>query len=100
VRLGDSEVVLANRSAADGDVTISIRPEAICVETAPGPAGALPGTIIKASYIGAQMEYSIETEAGTLFATCPHVDRPLKVNEKVALVLAPRGVLVVDRQVS
>jgi iron(III) transport system ATP-binding protein len=76
-------------------VTVAVRPEAISVERAPGPAGALPGTIAKASYVGTHMEYSIDTVAGTLFATCPRVERPLTVDSKVALVLSPRGVIVV-----
>jgi len=44
------------------------------------------------------MEYSIETEAGMLFATCPKVERPLEAGDKVALVLAPRGIIVVEDQ--
>ena len=31
-------------TAADGEATVAVRPEAITVETAPGPAGALAGT--------------------------------------------------------
>jgi iron(III) transport system ATP-binding protein len=80
----------------DGEASIAVRPEAITVETLPGPAGALAGRIAKASYLGTHMEYSIDTAAGTLFATCPRVERPLAVGERVALVLAPRGVIVVD----
>jgi iron(III) transport system ATP-binding protein len=98
LRLGSIELDIDNATSADGTVTVAIRPEAISVETAPGPAGALPGTIVKASYLGTHMEYSIDTDAGTLFAICPRVDRPLKVGEKSALVLAPRGVIVVDGQ--
>ena len=79
----------------DGEASIAVRPEAITVETLPGPAGALPGRIAKASYLGTHMEYSIDTAAGMLFATCPRVERPLAAGEKVALVLAPRGVIVV-----
>jgi iron(III) transport system ATP-binding protein len=96
VRLGEASVYVANTTASDGDATVAIRPEAITVETAPGPAGALPGTIAKASYLGTHMEYSIDTAAGTLFATCPRVERPLGPGDKVALVLAPRGVIVVE----
>jgi iron(III) transport system ATP-binding protein len=95
VRLGDAEIDIANTTAADGDVTVAVRPEAISVEPAPGPAGALPGSIAKASYVGTHMEYSIDTAAGTLFATCPRVERPLTAGSKVALVLSPRGVIVV-----
>ena len=95
VRLGDTEVDVADAKAPDGEATVAVRPEAITVETAPGPANALPGTIAKASYLGTHMEYSIDTEAGALFATCPRVERPLSAGDKVALVLAPRGVIVV-----
>lgn len=95
VRLGDAEIDIANTTAVDGNVTVAVRPEAISVELAPGPAGALPGTIAKASYVGTHMEYSIDTAAGTLFATCPRVERPLASGSKVALVLSPRGVIVV-----
>ena len=96
VRLGPAEMEIESRAARDGEATIAVRPEAITVETAPGPGGALPGIIAKASYLGTHMEYSIETEAGTLFATCPRVERPLAPGEKVALVLAPRGVIIVS----
>jgi iron(III) transport system ATP-binding protein len=42
------------------------------------------------------MEYSVDTAAGMLFATCPRVERPLAAGEKRTLVLAPRGVIIVD----
>jgi iron(III) transport system ATP-binding protein len=96
VRLGPAEIDVADTTAPDGAARIAVRPEAITVETASGPAGALPGIIAKASYLGTHMEYSIDTEAGTLFATCPKVERPLAPGDKVALVLAPRGVIIVS----
>ena len=98
VTLGPSSFEIDNGVAREGKATVAVRPEAITVETAPGPAGSLPGTLAKASYLGTHMEYSIETEAGTLFATCPKVERPLEAGDKVALVLAPRGVIVVEDQ--
>ena len=83
-------------SAAEGEATIAVRPEAITVEAAPGPAGSLAGTIAKASYLGTHMEYSIDPSAGSLFATCPRVARPLGAGTPVALLLAARRVIVVD----
>ncbi|MBM3647887.1 MAG: ABC transporter ATP-binding protein [Alphaproteobacteria bacterium] len=97
VRLGEAEIDVADQHAADGDATVAVRPEAITVEPAPGPTGALAGKVAKASYLGTHMEYSITTAAGTLFATCPRVERPLAPGAAVALVLAPRGVIVVGR---
>jgi iron(III) transport system ATP-binding protein len=96
VRLGDAVLEIDDTTAPDGEATVAVRPEAIAVELTPGPAGALAGTIAKSSYLGTHMEYSIDTVAGTLFATCPKVERPLAVGDKVALALAPRGVIVVE----
>jgi iron(III) transport system ATP-binding protein len=96
LQLGGAELDIENATAADGEVTVAIRPEAIVVEPAPGPSGALPGRIAKASYLGTHMEYSIDTAAGQLFATCPRVERPLAVDANVALLLATRGVIVVN----
>jgi len=93
--LGDVELVVANTDAADGAATFAIRPEAITVETAPGPVGALKGTVTKSSYVGTHMEYTIDTAAGALFATCVRVERPLAPGDAVALVFASRGVIVV-----
>jgi len=94
VRLGDVEIDIENATARDGDAMVAIRPEAIAVERP--AADLLAGTIAKANYLGTHMEYSIDTAAGTLFATCPRVERPMAVGDAVALRLAPRGVIVVD----
>jgi iron(III) transport system ATP-binding protein len=96
VQLGPASIDIENASAADGEATVAVRPEAVTVETAPGPTNALPGVIRKASYIGTHIEYSIDTDAGALFAACPRVDRPLAPGAAVALVLAPRGVIVIE----
>jgi iron(III) transport system ATP-binding protein len=98
VRLDDTEIEIADSSAADGDATVAVRPEAITIEAGSSsvPAGTLAGTIAKASYLGTHMEDSIDTAAGRLFATCPKVERPLAAGDKVALLLAPRGVIVVE----
>jgi iron(III) transport system ATP-binding protein len=96
--LGNVDMTIADDKATDGAATLAIRPEAITVESAPGPAGSLAGTVSKASYLGTHMEYTIDTAAGALFATCPRVDRPLAPGDGVALVLAPRGVIVVGHR--
>ena len=97
VRLGEAEVEIADTATADGAATVAVRPEAITVTPAPGPAGALSGKIAKASYLGTHMEYYVDTAAGTLFATCPRVERPLATGAPVAITLAPRGVIIVGQ---
>jgi iron(III) transport system ATP-binding protein len=97
VRLGEAEIEIADTGATDGEAMVAVRPEAITVEPSPGPAGTLAGRIAKASYLGTHMEYSIDTTAGTLFATCPRVERPLTAGTSVAIGLAARGVIIVGQ---
>jgi iron(III) transport system ATP-binding protein len=97
IRLGDIDIDVDDAAAAEGEATIAVRPEAITVEPAPRPVGSLAGTIAKASYLGTHMEYSIDTPAGPLFATCPRVDRPLGAGADVGLLLtAQRVIIIVD----
>ena len=95
VRVGDVDFVVADRQAREGDTDVAIRPETITIERGSAMTGALAGTIVKASYVGTHMEYTVDTAAGALFAVCPRVDRPLKPGEAAALTLAPRGIIVV-----
>jgi iron(III) transport system ATP-binding protein len=95
VTLGNVEMTIADDKSADGPAALAIRPEAITVESPAGRTDTLAGTVSKASYLGTHMEYTIDTEAGALFATCPRVERPLAPGDGVSLVLAPRGVIVV-----
>ena len=96
VRVGEAEFNIPDVSTADGEATIAVRPEAITVDLAPGHDGSLAGVIAKASYLGTHMEYSIDTAAGSVFATCSRVERPLGAGSAVALSLATRGMIVVD----
>ena len=84
------------QSAADGEATVAVRPEAITVEPAPGPAG-------DAGRQDRQGELS--RHAHGVFDRhrrrhavrhLPRVERPLAMGDKVALLLAPRGVIVVE----
>jgi iron(III) transport system ATP-binding protein len=56
----------------------------------------LTGKIATSTYVGSHMEYVIDTVAGTLFAVCPRVERPLAQGCDVVLELSPRGLVVID----
>ena len=84
---------LPHRGLPDGDVDLSIRPEAITL--ASEGASRLRGTIRKASYLGGTMEYSVETAVGTLFVISTAVDAPMPVGARVGIVLARHGVVAI-----
>ncbi|MDQ6916527.1 MAG: ABC transporter ATP-binding protein [Pseudomonadota bacterium] len=90
--IGPLSVRLPHRGLADGEVDVSIRPEAIDVLPRNG-SGGLTGTVRKAAYIGGAMEYTVDTPIGPLFIVNMAVDRPLAAGTTVSLELANHGVI-------
>jgi iron(III) transport system ATP-binding protein len=93
VALGGLDLVLPHRDLADGEIALSIRPEAITLVAA--SASPLRGTIRKAAYLGGVIEYTLETPIGELFAISAAVDAPLAVGDDVGVLLAHHGVVVI-----
>jgi iron(III) transport system ATP-binding protein len=93
VTFGALTLSLPHRGLADGDVELSIRPEAITLR----PPGATPlaGTIRKAAYLGGSIEYTLDTAVGELFAVSTAVEHPYAVGAGVAVELAQHGVVLV-----
>ncbi len=93
VTLGPLTVAIPHRGLPDGAIDVAIRPEAIEL----GPAGSAPmrGVVRKAAYLGHTMEYTVETEIGSLFVLDRRVERPLAVGADVAVGFAPHGVIAI-----
>ena len=92
--LGSAHFVLPHHGAAEGAITLAVRPEAVRLVPAADPEAALIGTVTAASYLGATMEYMVDTEAGEVFIVCPDTDAPRGLGENVGLAIRPRGLCV------
>ncbi|HQR09704.1 MAG TPA: ABC transporter ATP-binding protein [Casimicrobiaceae bacterium] len=93
VKVAGLTLALAHRGLPDGDVDLSIRPEAIML---PEAADALlRGTVRKASYLGGLMEYTLATPLGDLFVISTGVDQPLSVGTTTGIAFARHGVVVI-----
>jgi iron(III) transport system ATP-binding protein len=93
VLVGGVTLVLPHRGLPDGEVDLSIRPEAIAL--LPGAGAALRATVRKASYLGGLMEYTLDSDIGELFVISAAVDRPHAVGAGVGIGLADHGVVVI-----
>ncbi|MFO1412942.1 MAG: ABC transporter ATP-binding protein [Burkholderiales bacterium] len=93
VRVGPLVLDLPHRGVPDGEVAVSIRPEAIAL-VAP-EASPLAGTVRKAAYLGGIMEYTLDTPVGELFAVSMAVDAPLAVGAMTGIALAGHGIVVI-----
>ena len=95
--IGPLTVEIEHRGLPQGAVEVAVRPEAIEIGAADGHG--LPGKVLKATYLGAVMEYTIATELGELFVLDTKVDRPLAVGASVSLSLASHGVVPISAAV-
>ncbi len=93
VRIGNVTLSLAHRDLPDGDVDLSIRPEAI--EFLPIADAPIRATVRKAAYLGGLMEYTLDTPIGELFVISTAVDQPHAIGSGVGVALARHGVVVI-----
>jgi len=96
LRVGPASITVAEVDRATGPVTLVVRPEAIRVQTRdPGSAGALPGEIERAAYLGMAAEYLVATPVGPVAVSDPLMaEGLLPPGTKVWLALGPRGLAV------
>lgn len=93
VLVGGVTLDVLHRGLRDGDVELSIRPEAITL--LPETAAPLTATVRKAAYLGGLMEYTLDSPIGELFVISTAVDQPLAVGATVGVALANHGVVAI-----
>jgi iron(III) transport system ATP-binding protein len=90
VRVGSMKLNLPARDLAPGDALLAVRPKRVLLEK-PGRKGVLAGRLLKATYVGSHIEYSVETEAGEIFAVAEDIEEPFAVGARVGVSLAAKG---------
>ena len=91
VALGSETLRLRRRGVEAGSAKIAIRPEALLFRA----DGALTGTIIKAAYLGAHMEYTVRTAHGDLFVIERMAPILRAVGDPATLAFSDHGVVLV-----
>ena len=94
VRLGGIEKSLASHGLEAGASDVAIRPESIHLE-AGAADGGIEGDVLKATYLGNHVEYTVETEIGELFVIDTEVGAMLTKGAAVTVILDDRGVNLV-----
>jgi iron(III) transport system ATP-binding protein len=78
---------LAARGLPPGPAILAVRPSRIVV----GSDTGISARIIKATYVGVRMEYTLEGAFGQVFAVQDNVDEPLEVGSDVKMSFAAKG---------
>jgi iron(III) transport system ATP-binding protein len=93
VQIGGTTLSLPHRGLPDGDVDLSVRPEAITLTQQEG--ATLKATVRKAAYLGGLIEYTLDSPIGDLFVISLAVGDPLAAGTGVGVAFARHGVVVI-----
>jgi iron(III) transport system ATP-binding protein len=96
VRIGNVGLQLPHRGTSQGAVKLAVRPDAILLDEGTASTGALAGTVRKASYLGTQVEYEVESSIGDLFVVQYGRKEPVAPGTPVAIsFVTNRGVAII-----
>lgn len=94
VDIGGIGVNLPNRGLVSGEVSVAIRPQSICLSQS-GLENSIPGTILKAIYLGGHIEYTVDCILGELFVIDNQVEIKHNLDDAVFITLRTRGVSLI-----
>jgi iron(III) transport system ATP-binding protein len=84
VRLGGLTLQTNTCEGTAAQRHVAVRPNRVSLQDA-GSADTLEATVQKATYVGEQMEYTVQTVLGDLFVTSSDTDHPIAAGSAVAL---------------
>ena len=96
VEVGGYKTKLDSRGIGKGAALLGVRPNRVVI-TKRKAANSFPGEIIRATYVGNHLEFSLKTEFGELFAISYDVDSKLSVGEKIGVSFAKIGPVLLER---
>lgn len=96
VRIGQYELRLPSNGLEPGKAYVGIRPNRIVLDQ-PDRDNSIAGTILRLTYVGNHLEFTVATDHGEMFATTSDVNSPLKTGDTVSITFASGGpVLLAD----
>ena len=94
VDIGGIRTKLTHRGLVSGEVSVAIRPQSICLSQSEN-GNSIPGTILKAIYLGGHIEYTVDCILGELFVIDNQVEIKHNLDDVVFITLRTRGVSLI-----
>lgn len=94
VRVGEIETSMPHRGLTPGEANLAIRPQSVQLSDAE-TGSALTGEILKATYLGGHIEYTVATPAGEFFVIDPRVYTMFAPGSSISVSFAEQGVTLV-----
>lgn len=87
IAIEDYRHTLPARGLGAGPAKLAVRPSRLVI----GAHEGFKARVVKSTYVGVRMEYTLEASFGTMFAVQDDVDNPLDVGTDVTVGFAPKG---------
>lgn len=93
VTLGNYEINLPARGMESGKAYLAVRPNRVEISAKDCDTGikGIAGNIIRLTYVGNHLEFTVNTEYGEIFATSSNVDSDLKIGSNVDVTFSKKG---------
>jgi iron(III) transport system ATP-binding protein len=95
VKIGSYSVNLPSRGLGKGKALLAVRPNRVIIGKSKSGKN-IPGKIIRLTYVGNHLEFTIATEFENLFATSSDVNSEFKVGDDVAITFADKGPVLLE----
>ena len=90
VSVGSYRLPLPARDLSPGPADLAVRPNRVEIEAGSNP-GAIPARIVKVTYVGGYMEYTIDTEFGRLFVISNDIQQSHAQGSNVSVKFSSDG---------
>ena len=90
VEIGGIRTNLPHRGLISGEANVAIRPQSICLSQS-GNENSIPGTILKAIYLGGHIEYTVDCILGKLFVIDNQMENKQNLDAAVSITLRTPG---------
>ena len=95
VRVGHAETRLPSRGMKPGSTQVAIRPESLQIGDSK-LSGSIEAEVVKATYLGSHMEYTLDTAVGELFVVEPDISNPVAIGTTISVSLRDHGIALVE----
>jgi len=95
VLVGNAEARLPSRGMKPGKAQVAIRPESFQISDSNIP-GSIEAEVVKATYLGSHIEYTLDSAVGELFVVEPDISNPVGIGSTISVRLRDHGIALVE----
>jgi iron(III) transport system ATP-binding protein len=95
VAVGPLRCSLPQRDFSKGRVQLAVHPSSVRLSKLDHQSTGLTGNVRRATYLGNQMQYDVDSEVGSLFVVDYRVEQAIPVGSDVSIVFSNRGLALV-----